>query len=288
MENNTSTTSEIIETNKILSFNTIFLLIIILVLFLTLFYNDRENIQIKDYLKKIYINSKSLKEEHSNLINNNLKKIFINDKMILIEDFLTENFYTYLKNQFIDKKFKSLNYYVRKGNGINFANLHKTEEYKGFLELYYSNEIQRVLSDILEKNVQRPPLSDNNSCSILIYSNPEDYIDWHKDYSNYYGDRYVILLSLINNNQNKECCSENEFMYIEKDNNIGKLKLKPNSLLIFKGSEILHKSTSISFGEQRILFSMTFCDICQEKKNIAYNIYETIKNGMLYENFNKK
>lgn len=160
--------------------------------------------------------------------------------------------------------------------------LHKSTDYEGFLELYYSNEILDLLSKILNKNIQRPPLSDNNACSLLIYSNEGDFIDWHKDYSNYYGDRYVVLLSIINSNFNQECCSENEFMYKENEQ-INKLKLKPNNLLIFKGSEILHKSTSIRFGEQRILLSMTFCDICQEKSNIGYYFYESIKNSILYE-----
>jgi len=54
-------------------------------------------------------------------------------------------------------------------------------------------------------------------------------------------------------------------------------------LLIFKGSEIPHKSTEIGIGEKRILLSMTFCDICQEKKNISYEIYEDVKNNILYK-----
>jgi len=265
------------------SFNVISLFLIILVLLLVIFFNDREFIYIQQYLNNLHKNSKILKDQFKSLVNPNYNKIVMSDKMILLENFLDDEYFNFLQSQFNNKSFNSLNYYYRKGNGVNFTNLHKSSEYNGFLELYYSDQMQNTLTNVLEKNIQRPPLSDINSCSLLIYSNQGDYIDWHKDYSNYYGDRYVVLLSLTNSNLKKQCCSENEFMFMEQNNSIGKLKLKPNCLLIFKGSEILHKSTSIGLGEQRILLSMTFCDICQEKKNIGYNIYESIKNTILYE-----
>jgi hypothetical protein len=58
--------------------------------------------------------------------------------------------------------------------------------------------------------------------------------------------------------------------------------MKENSLIIFKGSEIMHKSTAIDDDERRILLSMVFCDICQEKKNVFNTIYEKSKNYILY------
>jgi len=270
------------EKKNILVFNLFTLLLVLLFLILVIFYNDIEKIEIQKYLYKIHQNNILLKEKFINLINPNYNVNISHKNIIILENFLNERFFEYLKNQFYNKMFESKNFLVRKGTGISFYNLHKSEEYSGFLEIYYSNETLNVLSNILKKNIQRTPLSDNNACSLLIYNNAGDYIDWHKDYSNYYGDRYVVLLSIINNDKDKNCCSENEFIYMEEDNNINKIKLSPNNLIIFKGSEILHKSTAIGDGEQRILLSMTFCDICQEKKNISYNIYEAIKNNILY------
>jgi hypothetical protein len=70
-----------------------------------------------------------------------------------------------------------------------------------------------------------------------------------------------------------------KYKYNDKVNN---LKMKENSLIIFKGSEIMHKSTAIDDDERRILLSMVFCDICQEKKNVFNIIYEKSKNYILY------
>jgi hypothetical protein len=224
-----------------------------------------------------------LKTKFPNTINPNYQITKINEKMWIVENFLDSKYFDYLKIQFEDKKFDTKNFLYRKATGISFNELHESNDYNGFIELYYSCEIIELLSDILKKPINRPPLSDNNSCSLLIYSNPGDYIDWHLDYSNYYGDRYVVLLSIVNTNSNNECCSENYYVYKDDDNKINQFKLKPNNLLIFKGSEIQHKSTEIGVGEKKILLSMTFCDICQEKKNITHQIYEDIKNSILYK-----
>lgn len=263
--------------------NSTLLFVIILILLLVIFFNDREITVNQQYLNQIYLNTIKVKKIFKNIINKNDESRKISNEIYFIENFLDKNFFNYLKSQLMNKKFNSKDVQFRKGSGINFNNLHNSNEYKGFLELYYSNDMLVFLSNILKKPISRTPLSDNNSCSLLIYSNPGDYIDWHMDYSNYYGDRYVVLLTMINSNQYGECCSENKFLYKTTNQVENIIKLKPNDLIIFKGSEILHKSTKITQGENRIILSMTFCDICQEKKNIGYGIYEFAKNLILYE-----
>jgi len=259
----------------------IYLLIFIIIILLLLFYLfDIKNIKVQKYLNNIYNNNILLKNQFKNYIND---KYIISEKnnIIIIEDFLNPSFFDFLKNQFNDINFKSKDFYLRKASGLDFLNLHKSNDYNGLLELYYSSEILDFLGHILKKPIQRPTLSDSNASSLLIYSNEGDYIDWHKDYSIYNGDRYVILLTLVNENSSKDDMSNNEFVYIYNNKNY-KFKMKPNSLVIFKGSEVYHKSTSIKANEKRILYSMVFCDICQEKKNILHFTYEKIKNNILY------
>jgi len=158
--------------------------------------------------------------------------------------------------------------------------LHKSN-YDGLLEMYYSNEILSILSNIVGKPIQRISLSDPNACSLLTYTNKGDYINWHLDYSNYYGDRYVVLFTVVNENENKDGLSNNLFKY-RFNGKVNDLKMQENSLIIFKGSEILHKSTAILENERRILLSMVYCDVCQEKKNVFNILYEKSKNYILY------
>jgi hypothetical protein len=259
----------------------IILITIILMLLLIFYIFDIKNVYVQLYLNNIYSNTKLLYQKYPHFMN---KKITVKNEngINIIENFLNKDYFTFLKNQFQNKNYKSKNVILRKGSGFNFFDLHTSKEYKGLLELYYSNELLDIISDILKKPIQRIPLNDPNACSLLLYTNKGDYIDWHYDHSSYYGDRYVVLLTLINENKNKTDLSENEFYYKSNNKNY-KFKMKPNTLVIFKGSEIMHKSTAINDGEKRILLSMVFCDICQEKKNIVSFMYEKIKNHIIYK-----
>ena len=260
----------------------IYLLIItvfLVVFFITIIvlYVNEKNTNVQYFLYNIYkrINSKS----NGGIINPNYK-VTQENNIIIVNDFLSKDYFDYIRKQFDNKVFESRDFMVRKANGVNFFNLHK-ENYNGLVELYYSNELLNTISDIIKKPVQRISLADPNACSLLIYANKGDHINWHYDYSSYYGDRFVVLLTIVNENADKNNLSQNVFKYKYK-NKINDLKMNENSLVIFKGSEILHKSTAIDDDEKRILLSMVFCDICQEKKNVFNIIYEKTKNYILY------
>lgn len=260
----------------------IILLLIIIIIFSIIFYLfDDINIKAQKYLNKIYTNSQDLEKKYGPLINTNCDVIHEND-ICIIKNVLNPTFFEYLKKQFNNKSFESKNVIYRKGTGIDFFDLHKNDEYTGLLELYYSTELLKLLSDIFQKPIQKPPLNDSDACSLLIYTNNGDFIDWHKDYSLYNGDRFVVLLTLINENSEKSALSHNEFIYKYQEKEYP-IKLEENSIIIFKGSEILHKSTKINENERRILLSMTFCDICQGKKNIFQFIYEKMKHMVIYK-----
>ena len=248
--------------------------------FLQLYISNDTNIKAQQYLENIYKNSKVLQTEFPIWINPKFTTETENS-IFIIRDILDADFFAHLRTSFENKTFDSMNYGMRKGNGINFIQLHQSEDYSGVLELYYSNTFLETVSSIIGKPVQRTPLSDPNAESMLIYVNEGDHIDWHKDYSNYYGDRYVGLITLVNENADKTGLSAGAFQYKIEDKEYA-MKMPENSFMIFKGSEIVHRGTPILPGEKRILISMVFCDICQPNTNIFSAIYEKIKNYVVY------
>lgn len=252
------------------------ILVVFFVTILVLYMNEK-NTNVQMFLYNIH--EKINNSKTRSIINKNYNVTREND-IIIVNDFLSKDYFNYIRKQFDNKQFESRDFFLRKATGVNFFNLHK-EDYKGVVELYYSNDLLNVLSDIVKKPVQRISLADPNACSLLIYANKGDHIDWHLDYSSYYGDRFVVLLTIVNENADKDNLSHNIFKYKHQDK-INNLKMKENSLIIFKGSEIMHKSTAIDDDERRILLSMVFCDICQEKKNVFNIIYEKTKNYILY------
>jgi len=265
----------------------IIILVIIIVLFLlfaTLYHTslvNEKDISVQEYLHEIYIKCKNLEKKYHPLINPNYQVEKINN-VTVVKDILHPKFFEYLQSQFMNKNYESSNTIIRKGHAIDFLNLHKNDDYTGFLELYYSNSLTDALSNVMQKPIQRTPLHDPNACSLLIYNNKGDHIDWHLDLSNYYGDRFVTLISIINQNRDGTGLSQNEFQYMY-NGKIHTLQLAPNSMIIFKGSEILHKATAIADGERRILLSMVFCDVCQEKSTLFSVFIEKIKNWAFYK-----
>jgi len=258
-----------------------FFILFLLLLFFIFFLSDLKNTRVQPHLSSIYNNIQELNKTYPTFLNKHPTITYEND-VYIIQNVLRDNYYQYLKNQFKSKTFESKNVFVRKATGVSFFDLHGNHDYNGFLELYYSNELMEFLTNVLKKPIQKSPLHDPNACSLLIYSQKGDFIDWHKDLSLYYGDRYVVLLTLINENAEKMGLSQNEFVYKYQERE-KRLQLPENSIIIFKGSEVFHKSTEISEGERRILLSMTYCDICQEKKNIFNFFYEKVKNLVLYQ-----
>ena len=184
--------------------NIIICILIFIILFLLLLFYlfDRKNIDVQKHLENINSNSLMFKNKFKYIINKDYRVIRENN-IIMINDFLNPDYHNFLKNQFNNKTFDSKNVILRKGSGYDFFKLHDSTEYTGFVELFYNNDLLNTLTKIIGKPVQRTPLSDVNACSLLIYSKKGDYIDWHKDYSTYYGDRYVVLLSIVNENSEK-------------------------------------------------------------------------------------
>jgi len=255
------------------------IVLIIFIIIIILFYLKEKNVFAQKYLNNI---QEKLEEKDYSKITNPKASVIYENNVIIVNDFLSKEYFQSLRNQFDDKKFESRDFVLRKASGINFEELHKSKDYKGLLEIYYSNFVLNYLSKVIKKPVQRISLGDPNAASLLIYSKKGDHINWHYDYSNYYGDRYVVLLTIINENAEKDGGLSNNIFQYNYNGKIYDLKMKENSIIIFKGSEILHKSTEIEDKERRILLSMVYCDICQEKKNVFNAIYENTKNYIIY------
>ena len=103
--------------------------------------------------------------------------------------------------------------------------------------------------------------------NILIYDKPGDFISWHFDPNHYIGMRLTILISIVNKGKGKDSSSlSSSFLQykLRGSNEIHSIQMKPNSILIFDGSQIEHKATGIDEHERRIVLSFTYCDICRE------------------------
>ena len=142
----------------------------------------------------------------------------------------------------------------KQGSTVAYADL--IEQAPELAALYQSDGLRELVTRIVGQSVQPTPLHDQSSCSLLIYTRPGDHIGWHYDHNFYRGAHFTVLLSLCNEGPGGLSSTR---LQIRQDGVERTIATPPNTLVIFQGAKVLHRTTRLQAGEQRILLSMTFC-----------------------------
>jgi hypothetical protein len=120
---------------------------------------------------------------------------------------------------------------------------------------YYQNDLCDIVSKEINLKLFPTDLSLPTSCSILIYENEGDWINWHYDY-NYYDGRFFTVLIPITNDLT---CTE--FQYKDNDNNIKSIQLVNGKSICFEGNYLYHRASKLCNGQNRILLSCQYVTI---------------------------
>lgn len=142
----------------------------------------------------------------------------------------------------------------KQGSTVAYADL--IELAPALVALYQSDGLRERVSRIVGQPVQPTPLHDQSSCSLLIYTRPGDHIGWHYDHNFYRGEHFTVLLSLCNEGSGGLSSTR---LQIRQNGVERTIPTPPNTLVIFQGAKVLHRTTRLQAGERRILLSMTFC-----------------------------
>ena len=219
-----------------------YVLLLITLLFLIIFiygYNsgsckiNKNYICTKDFCLykkfKVFLNNKS-KNEINFLINN--KEI---QKRV--------NIYTYPET--------ILNCALPNKKGITIPT-QKINKYAPNLIYFYQNQLCKLVSNQLKLNLLPTDLNLPTSCSLLIYENEGDWINWHYDHNYYNGRFFTLLVPLINNS----ICTE--FQFKNKNNEIKSIKLNNNNSVCFEGNYLYHRASKLCENERRIILSCQY------------------------------
>jgi hypothetical protein len=108
------------------------------------------------------------------------------------------------------------------------------------------------ISKIVGADVQPTSLSLPTSCSILIYDNEFDFINWHFDVNYYKGRFFTILLPITN----EETCTQ--FVYRDPDGNIQKISIGNNLCVAFEGDIVFHMASKLCANQKRAILSLQY------------------------------
>lgn len=193
--------------------------------------------------------------------------VFVNkfneSSLVLIEDFFDIDFFRNLQENILQ---------IQESNRTN--NLFKSIRKAGTIpsnsipeyikNIYYNKIFIQFLRKITNLSLENVNCDDDSNMNILVYDKPGDFITWHFDPNHYVGNRLTILINVINESSSNSLSSSLLQYKIKGSNEIYSIKMKPNSILIFDGSNVEHRATPIKLDERRIVLSFTYCDVCKE------------------------
>lgn len=126
-----------------------------------------------------------------------------------------------------------------------------------FGELYRSAELLAWLQALSDRPaLQHCPASDPHTYALYYYTQPGDHIGWHYDTSYYRGERYTVLLGLVDRSSCKlECTLWKGDPARERTIPVS---LSPGMLVVFKGDRCWHRVTPSGEGEERIALTLEY------------------------------
>ena len=177
--------------------------------------------------------------------------------LVTIPNFLPEESFRALKQEIESLTLVSRGHVpmYRKGGAIDYETL--KQHAPQALELYQSTELKAFITKIIGTPVLQTPAHHLNSLSVLVYSQPGDHISWHHDKNYYRGRYFTALLAIENRGHAADGLSSLRLLVRKKDGDIT-VPTPPNTLVLFEGEKIFHRTTQLKEGERRVLLSMTY------------------------------
>jgi len=143
----------------------------------------------------------------------------------------------------------------KKGGSVSYYDL--LAQTPTIVALYRSPAFIEFLKSITGQRLQPCPESDPHSCALYFYTEPGDHIGFHFDTSYYRGQRYTVLVGLIERSSSRLVCQ------LFKDDPRRplvefRLATEPGTLVVFNGDKLWHSITPLGEGEERVSLTLEY------------------------------
>ena len=143
----------------------------------------------------------------------------------------------------------------KKGGSVSYYTL--AEQAPAILALYRAPAFVDFLASVTGRRLEPCPPSDPHACALYFYTEPGDHIGFHYDTSYYRGERFTVLVGLIDRSSSRLACQ----LYrnvpgrapIDLD-----LETAPGTLVLFNGDKLWHAITPLGIGEERVSLTLEY------------------------------
>ena len=168
----------------------------------------------------------------------------------------------------------------KKGGSVSRYDLDITAPLIG--ELYGCNALRNFFTELSERELNVCPPEDPHTYALYFYTEPGDHIGYHYDTSYYQGQRYTVLIGLVNAPSCKleyQLHTKNQHRETETHN----VDLAPGMLVIFNGDKLYHRITPLANNEQRI--ALTFEYLTNTNMSPLLRFVSNMKDSIAYFGF---
>jgi alkylated DNA repair dioxygenase AlkB len=151
------------------------------------------------------------------------------------------------------------------------------------VELYHAPSFTRFLQDVTGASFTVCPDNDPHACALYYYTEPGDHIGWHYDASHYKGDRFTVLIGLVENSSSRLVCQlfkDDPSRAMEER----RIATQPGTVVLFNGNKLYHAVTPLGgAGEERIVLTLEY--VTNSAMSPVRRAISNLKDAMTYFGF---
>ena len=114
------------------------------------------------------------------------------------------------------------------------------------------NSFDKEVSKIVGESVSPTSLELPTSCSVLIYDEENDFINWHFDVNYFNGRFFTVLLPITKD----ETCTK--FVYRDAYGNEKDVNIIDDLCVVFEGDNLFHKASKLCKNQKRAILSLQY------------------------------
>jgi hypothetical protein len=145
--------------------------------------------------------------------------------------------------------------------------------------LYREPALIDFLTMVTDRRLLPCPPGDPHACALYFYTEPGDHIGFHYDTSHYRGERFTVLVGLIEQSSSRLVCQLHRGVPGREPVDLS-LKTDPGALVLFNGDKLWHAITPLGEGEERV--SLTLEYVTDPSMSPLRRVVSNLKDAIAY------
>jgi hypothetical protein len=149
------------------------------------------------------------------------------------------------------------NYIPRHKKGGSVSHHTLKADAPAILGLYHAPAFLDFVRQVTGRAAAPCPERDPHACALYFYTEPGDHIGFHYDTSYYRGQRYTILVGLVERSSSRLVCQlyrgDSSRAMVEQS-----LATHPGTVVLFNGDKLWHAITPLGEGEERVSLTLEY------------------------------